>query len=547
MVTRNAFPGRVVFDHLPKTAGQAINAWLSESLGSGCITTNLIGNHQDLIRQYGGLYSVISAHTHFQNAEGLDPRYQYMTIFRDPVDRVVSWLYFVINNHDETQIPELRAATKIFLESDGQFASKSSFDSEQNPYFKSFIDSISNAYVEHFCRIYGHGNESDDEKIANAFAAIQQYDVVGIYTEMQLFLADVANLIGLTTPQKIARVNTTVRRPNVDKISPALRERIIELNQLDLQLFAKIAAWKACTAQIDQSKNLLVVPSIWEKYEPVRERVVSTSDIAILSATLREGHEIRHGELMTFDLNFFLTREISWMEMGIHIFDVNRQWAFGINSTLLGQSHQLLPSGSYRATYHLIADLPAGKYTVGFAFAEKLPEGGQKELAWHDVLCEFQVFHQVDKSFAGYAYLPTQIVLNHTIDITRHHFSGGDPRLNTSVGSRLNDCMLSSDQEGYLIYGPYIPLIAGNYQVDIYYDAAENGLTGVTIDVVSNKGICVHAKIAFIKSDEGRNVLNLSVFLATACNDLEVRVWCTKDSNLKILAIEINQADYPIA
>ena len=36
------------------------------------------------------------------------------------------------------------------------------------------------------------------------------------------------------------------------------------------------------------------------------------------------------------------------------------------------------------------------------------------ELAWHDVMCEFQVYHQVGKSFAGYSYLPAQISLSPT-------------------------------------------------------------------------------------------------------------------------------------
>ena len=79
-----AYPGRLIFDHLPKTAGQAINAWLVAELGSGCVTPNLIGSHVDLIRKYGGLYSIISAHVHFDDGKGLDPRYQYMTLFREP-------------------------------------------------------------------------------------------------------------------------------------------------------------------------------------------------------------------------------------------------------------------------------------------------------------------------------------------------------------------------------------------------------------------------------------------------------------------------------
>lgn len=151
----------------------------------------------------------------------------------------------------------------------------------------------------------------------------------------------------------------------------------------------------------------------WQKYERDMNRVVTSPAVIVKKATLREGKDILYKQLMSFDVDFFLAREISDLEMGIHIFDSDRRWAFGINSTLLGQLHQAKPSGSYRVSYHLVADLPAGKYTAGFAFAEKLPEG-QQELAWYDVLCEFQVHHQSSQPFAGYAYLPAQISLSPT-------------------------------------------------------------------------------------------------------------------------------------
>jgi Wzt-like putative exopolysaccharide export protein len=403
MTLDKAFPCRVIIDHLPKTAGTAINTWLIEALGAGCVIPALNGNHRDLIRQYGGLYSVICAHVHFHAGEGLDPRYQYITFFREPIDRAVSWTFYLANDAGVTRdtIP-LKDGVSQFLASDG---------SESSP---EFLESITNPYTEHFCRIKGNGLESDDEKIANALAVIKQYDVVGVYQDMPRFLADVAALIGLPPPQEIARINVTTQRPQVDQISPALRERIVALNQLDLRLFAEVVAWKSSAVLSESTQVLPLSTSKWKRYEPVRERVVTTPDVTIYSAALREGYDIRHGQLMTFDVDFFLSREVHDLEMGIHLFDSDRQWAFGINSTLLGQSHQSLPSGSYRVSHHLVADLPAGKYTAGFAFAELLPEGRQQELAWCDVMCEFQVYHQVSKTFAGYSYLPAAISLSPT-------------------------------------------------------------------------------------------------------------------------------------
>ena len=310
MQIKNVFSGRVIFDHLPKTAGQAINLFLSETLGNGSVTTNLIGKHHDLLRQYGGLYPVISAHIEFQNGEGLDPRYQYITLLREPIDRVISWLYFLMNNHDETQIPELREAAKRFVESNGE------------DFSNAFVGSISNFYVEHFCRIIGSGFENDKEKIKNSLNAISNYKVVGFYHNMQQFLSDMGNLIGISTPANIKRVNPTAQRPHVEHIPSLLRERIRELNFLDLQLYNQLLSQYTAVPEHQSNAYVKQFDQNWDKYRLPRNRVFTTPDLTILSANLREGHDILHGQLVTFDVHFFVARELTNLEMGIHIFDI---------------------------------------------------------------------------------------------------------------------------------------------------------------------------------------------------------------------------------
>jgi hypothetical protein len=370
-----------------------------EALGSGCVTENLIGAHRDLIRRYGGNYSVISGHVHFGEGESLDPRYQYMTLMREPVDRVISWLFFVLTNHTSTQLPGLHDWSAEFVNSDGHH-----LDERLVPY-------ISNLYTNHFSCVGHDSNVPSKEKIANAFSVIKQYAVVGLYDQMSLFLAAAADLIGLPKPREIARVNVTTQRPHAEQISHAMRERIVQLNQLDLQLYEEVQMWKAfCTQTSSLRVERDALPG-WERYEPVMERVFATPELTVDQAVLREGYDIVHGQIMTFDVDFFLSQEVGDLEMGIHIFDGEKRWAFGINSTLLEQSHKDLSRGSYRISHHLLAELPEGKYTAGFAFAERLPDGN-RELAWYDKLCEFQVCHQTDRKFAGYVCLPAEMTLS---------------------------------------------------------------------------------------------------------------------------------------
>jgi hypothetical protein len=396
-----AFPGRIFIDHLPKTAGTAVMHWLATELGKGCINDyHLWGYHDELIRRYGGRYSIISAHAYFRDAEGLDPRYQYMTFFREPVDRVVSWLYFTLNDSDRSTpvTDDMVSDTKIFLESDGEVIP----DGLHNE--------ITNYYVEHFSRVHGTGLESDDEKFANSLDTIKRYDVVGYDKEMPRFLADVAELVGLPAPEKIRRVHVTSKRPSLDQVSPRLRERIKELNRLDIRLYEAVSAWKAASTRDQQPICRSAARTHWDKFEGRNERLIHTPDVKIAGATLRGGKEVNQGRLMVLDLDFLLNREAQNLEIGIHIFDTEHRLAFGTNSILLGQSHDSVPAGAYRVTYHLIADLPEGHYTAGFSLAEHLPES-VRELAWRDVMCGFDVRNEREQRFAGYVYLPAEITL----------------------------------------------------------------------------------------------------------------------------------------
>ncbi len=423
MKKRRAFPGRVFFDHLPKTAGTAITSWLRQELGSGSINAHhLWGDHRTLIRQYGGAHSIIGAHSVFQDAEGFDPRYQYVTIFREPVDRVLSWIYFTMHNRDPRRVDAEKAIShaKDFIDSDGQVV------------HEVLLGDISNVYVEHFCRIYGDGRESDDEKLANSLKAIKQYDVVGIYERMPLFLTDVARLIGFPVPETIPRGHVTKKRRSVGETSPALLERIVALNRLDIRLYDEVLAWKESAASENAPDPINDGQPRWEKFNPVWGRMISTPDVIIGGATLREGSVIARGQLMTFDLDFVLSRQVRELEVGIHIFDPERRWVFGTNNVLLGRPHQWVPDGSYRATYHLVADLPTGRYTVGFAVAELLPEG-KRELAWRDVLCDFDILHDPGKPFAGYAYLPAELSLRPVAPARKITRAEGAMKLKTPI------------------------------------------------------------------------------------------------------------------
>ena len=77
--TPQPYAGRLVFDHFPKTAGQAINGWLRDVLGERTVMKSTIAVHSELLEK-SAEYPIVSGHIFFKEGEGLDPRFQYATL-----------------------------------------------------------------------------------------------------------------------------------------------------------------------------------------------------------------------------------------------------------------------------------------------------------------------------------------------------------------------------------------------------------------------------------------------------------------------------------
>ncbi|WP_063533517.1 hypothetical protein [Burkholderia sp. MSMB1589WGS] len=406
------FAGRVIFDHVQKTAGQAVNAWLSKMLGPGCVTPNLIGSHRDLIRRYGGEYSVISAHIDFQGT-GLDPRYQYLTCLREPIDRAISWLFFLLNNHDANMLPGLWEQAERFVAGLGEPCDDFCAEIERS-FDPSFIKDIRNPYVEHFSAIAGTMSRTDDEKIAAALSSVEQYDVYGFYEDLPAFLSDVSTLIGLPAPRHIEKVNATRARPGIGQITPMQRKQLEMLNALDIEFYSLLRSrWQRERA----NRTIVAAPDVarWLPYEPATNRAFSTPEFSLLSATLEGGDTYLHGQIMRFNVVFSINIDVAELGVGIEITDGDGRIAFGCSNSFLKRPLVDLKRGTYCARYYLGADLPEGQYVAGLAFCDNR-DRRNNELAYHKKLISFNVVMPRVMPSVGYMSLPADFDCHRTGD-----------------------------------------------------------------------------------------------------------------------------------
>jgi glycosyltransferase involved in cell wall biosynthesis len=118
-------------------------------------------------------------------------------------------------------------------------------------------------------------------------------------------------------------------------------------------------------------------------------------------------------------------------------------------------------------------------------------------------------------------------------------FWGSDNRLGTQVGKRSGRDMECTGQAGHLIYGPYIPLAAGRYQVVVRGALGENGAAGARMDVAVDQGSLILGESMLNESGSDGCIVTLPIALDTPCTDLEIRVWVSEGSELRISMIEI--------
>lgn len=418
MKIKSAFSGRILFDHIPKTAGTAVSKWLTKTLGSGCVSPQVNGIHRQLIARYGGLYSIISAHVDFEFGEELDPRYSYITCLRNPVDRAISWIYFVLEEYEFKKENNLYKSIIRLLETDGK---------EIND---DILLSISNLYVTHFSKIGQIDSLIERRSVEYCLHVLRQYDLVGIQENINSFIADLAEFTGASFVDEVAKQRVTSTRPS--SISSALINRLIELNQLDIQLYNEVKAWR-------NEVKAYCLP--WEKYDIQNAPSIRvTPDLVIAKTILEEGNIVDRGQTMTFAVYFFLARAVAELGISINIYDSDKRVAFGTNNILLQKLQKDISIGSYCVKYSLLADLPVGKYSVGFSFVEK-SSNGTKELAFNDHLCEFDLRQQIETHYSGYAYLPAEIDL---IPIVQEDNLVENPKGSLNISSPFS--VMKSDQ-----------------------------------------------------------------------------------------------------
>lgn len=232
--TRGADPRKtLIFLHIPKTAGSTLHKIIGRQYKPKSIFSINGERAQESIAEFKNLsesqrseIQVLKGHMRFGLHEYLPQSSSYITVLRDPVDRVISHYYYVLrkpNHYLHNQITSKNMSLKDYVSS----GITKELDNSQTRLISSTAANIP----------YG---ECSAEVLESAKKNIQEnFAVVGLADEFDKTLILLKRAFKWKTPFYI-KANITKNRPLKEDISKETLNAIEKYNELDIELFSDV-------------------------------------------------------------------------------------------------------------------------------------------------------------------------------------------------------------------------------------------------------------------------------------------------------------------
>lgn len=365
---------RLIFDHLPKTAGTSIVAAFSSAFGESADLAGVSNMHFQTVRSAGSR-RLLAGHLWFAPGETLADGWYYCTLLRDPIDRFLSqyWFYRAFAR----QLPrdpdggilspdlQVRAAGTLELEE---------FLEQDDPRIKR---SFTNVQAVHFAQRVCNDPQilAGKAMLDAAIEALEEYDLVGAFEDLQGFVDAACRDLGLESVE-LPRLNVTPeRRRPVDTPKHLLRQLRLA-NEVDLDLYdwaRKRFFEKKYAPAMARERTASSTHRV-----PHASRVVApqtlefgTRELEILSvrcAGEQSGTSaILSGELLHVALECEAKIPIDDYTIGIAVRDGRGQLIYGVNSRLLGLRLSIAHREVFRKDLVLQVRLFVGEYWVSVA------------------------------------------------------------------------------------------------------------------------------------------------------------------------------------
>ena len=226
-------PRKILFDHLPKCGGSSLNAYLEahypkrKTFSTDGLNPDASVNEFRKLSQrerYG--YDLVKGHLAHKLLNYVHPECLKVTVFREPVERVVSHYYYA------KRTPEHYLYSKIHQ----------SQMSLEDYVTSNLSGEVRNWYTSHFAGLLAEKAETrPEESITRAFEVVlKRFDIIGFLDDFSLFVETLRKEAKLRYEYQNEKINITEERPGLNDIDRSILGKIEEINQLDIALFRRI-------------------------------------------------------------------------------------------------------------------------------------------------------------------------------------------------------------------------------------------------------------------------------------------------------------------
>jgi hypothetical protein len=392
-------PKSFLFDHIPKTAGTSLRAVFSDLLGADQVSPPVTGRSELWAIRRLQRYQMIIGH--FVPVP-LDVRVReriMLTVLRHPVDRALSG-YFYLRHHVDEAVGGMAARLARQYDIPDCLAAMKDHGERY----------LSNFMTNHFSLKHSRAVGDQKDILNAAKQVLRSYDCVGLYEELNGFVAHFCRTYGFAAPGTLPELNRTEGRVSGDAVSRRDIDSLREANELDLLLYEDaVALWREqssakrsyagpCPSSATPSPD---APQ--RKAESFGDRDVEIVAVGI-TGERSLSQNVASGENIAIRIGVFAHVDVSDLTVGIEITDDQGEVAFGTNSHHLGARRNMAAGTRCGVVFLIRANLNLGRYHVTVA----LHTGADHRARcfhWVDRAGDFAVTAYDDAAFIGYAQL----------------------------------------------------------------------------------------------------------------------------------------------
>ncbi len=233
MQYQNQKPDKVLFDHLPKCGGTTVEHYLRSHYLTKKTYMIDSQNPQYSMQVFKSLpeakrydYDFVYGHLADGLLDFVHPDTISLTIFRDPVDRIVSHYYYVKRKPNH-YLHDMVTSKNLTLEE----------------YAASGISvELRNWYVAHFLGIpIGEAENRPEWSVTEALRIIKErYHIVGFLDDLETAMDSLGKKAGYRKRFQNSYRNKSAGRPRMSDIDLSVLDTIKQVNFLDVELYSRL-------------------------------------------------------------------------------------------------------------------------------------------------------------------------------------------------------------------------------------------------------------------------------------------------------------------